>query len=415
MSTAPDTNRLHDLDGVRAFALLLGVAFHAGLSFLPFFIGWAVMDVSTSPVVGALLLTAHAFRMPLFFLIAGYFSRMSFHRRGPAAFVGSRVLRLGVPFIAGWFLLRPLLVSGWIMGAQSMRGEVDVLAGLRLGFAELGKLPEGLFVGTHLWFLYYLLLISATAIILRTIVVSLLPSVGYKLTTLADAGIRRAANSRLPWLLVIPTTALCLHAMDGWGIATPDRSLRPIFSVSTFYALFFLSGWLLHRHDELRHTFTRVTPARVGTVLIAGCVTVLLSAFESQPDHPHIDVLRAVFCISYATLTWSMIGLTMGIFRQCCRQANRLVRYLADAAYWIYLVHLPIVVWLQVALAEWPLHWSVKLTVIFAVTTLASILVYDLAIRPTCVGQVLNGRRRPSAIRSMVARRREAAVARATT
>jgi len=31
----PNENRLHALDAVRGFALLLGVAFHAALSFMP--------------------------------------------------------------------------------------------------------------------------------------------------------------------------------------------------------------------------------------------------------------------------------------------------------------------------------------------------------------------------------------------
>ena len=42
MNTSPST-RLHYLDATRAFALLLGIVFHASLSFMPVFIGWAVM------------------------------------------------------------------------------------------------------------------------------------------------------------------------------------------------------------------------------------------------------------------------------------------------------------------------------------------------------------------------------------
>jgi hypothetical protein len=60
----------------------------------------------------------------------------------------------------------------------------------------------------------------------------------------------------------------------------------------------------------------------------------------------------------------------------------------------MYLIHLPIVVWLQVAVAEQPWHWSLKLTIVSAAAIAISLLTYDLFVRSTCIGQVLNGRRR---------------------
>ena len=75
--TVPATTgpRLDYLDATRAFALLLGVVFHAVFSFSPYFMGWAVQDISTSPRVTDFFLVSHSFRMELFFLLAGFFSR----------------------------------------------------------------------------------------------------------------------------------------------------------------------------------------------------------------------------------------------------------------------------------------------------------------------------------------------------
>src|SRR6478736_1931763 len=159
--------RLDYLDAARAFALLLGVVFHAGLSFTPYFTGWAVQDISTSPLVADFFLVSHSFRMELFFLLAGFFSCGLLRRQGMGAFLRSRTVRIGVPFFAGWFLLRPLVVSGWIMGAASLRGDYDFWAGIRGGFATLKQLPAGIFTGSHLWFLYYLMLVTALLLGLR--------------------------------------------------------------------------------------------------------------------------------------------------------------------------------------------------------------------------------------------------------
>jgi peptidoglycan/LPS O-acetylase OafA/YrhL len=53
---------------------------------------------------------------------------------------------------------------------------------------------------------------------------------------------------------------------------------------------------------------------------------------------------------------WSLVFLTVGIFQKLCSRPNPVVRYIADSSYWMYLIHLPLVIWLQIAVAEWPLH-----------------------------------------------------------
>jgi len=106
------TNRLNHLDAVRAIALLLGVVFHASLSFMPFFIGWAVMDINTSHTVAVFALISHSFRLEVFFLIAGFFAHMSFHRQSKTSFLASRLLRIAVPFALFWFFLKPLIDAG---------------------------------------------------------------------------------------------------------------------------------------------------------------------------------------------------------------------------------------------------------------------------------------------------------------
>ena len=108
-------DRLHALDAVRAFALLLGVVFHAGFSFIPGMIPgiWAIADTSPSATIGVLLFASHIFRMSLFFFVAGFFARMLFHRRGARGFWADRAKRILVPLSpAGWCSFRRSPASG---------------------------------------------------------------------------------------------------------------------------------------------------------------------------------------------------------------------------------------------------------------------------------------------------------------
>ena len=51
--------------------------------------------------------TIHIFRMTTFFLIAGFFARMSLHRRGDANFIKDRLQSIAVPLVVGWPILFP--------------------------------------------------------------------------------------------------------------------------------------------------------------------------------------------------------------------------------------------------------------------------------------------------------------------
>jgi glucan biosynthesis protein C len=394
MTSQIQTNqRLYYLDGVRAFALILGVIFHASLSFMPMFIGWAVMDISTSEVVSVFVLISHSFRMELFFLIAGYFSHLKFHQQSLSAFLQSRFVRILIPFVLGWFLLRPLLVSGWILGGESMRGEANIINGLIAGFDSLSELPKGVLIGTHLWFLYYLLFISISFILLRVVIGQHQPTYQW-LKVVLDRGVSWVSNARTGILWVSVPTSLCLWFMNSWGMETPDKSLIPNIPVTLIYAGFFFFGWLLHRHDNLIGFFSKITPSKLIFFLVSTLSCVILAGFEMKVGHVNYQYIKAGFLFCYAVMMWTLIALSIGFANKLIKGSNKVVRYLADASYWLYLIHLPIVIWLQIAFAELPLHWSLKLVMVSGMTILLSILLYDIFVRSTLIGAVLNGSRK---------------------
>ena len=385
-------SRLDYLDATRAFALLLGIVFHACLSFMPIFMGWAVQDVSTSPLVAMFMTVSHSFRMETFFLLAGFFSHLTFHRKGAGEFVRSRVLRIAVPFVVGWFILHPLVVSGWIMGSASLRGDVNVWAGLLGGFQSLSTLPAGIFAASHLWFLYYLAMITALVLAVR----GLLTTTGSrqaKMVRRADAAVAWLANSPVSLLILAVPTAATLWFMRFWGMDTPDQGLQPNIPVLVIYGGFFVLGWMLSRQRELISQFARLTAQRWILAGLGIAAILLLGDIERDPGHPHYVAAHVAYAVSYALTMWSLVFLTIGVFRKLCQRPNAFVRYVADSSYWMYLIHLPVVVWLQVAVAELPLHWSLKLAFISTITIALSLFTYDLFVRSTFIGGVLNGRR----------------------
>lgn len=367
--TMTTTTRLHYLDAVLAYALLLGIVYHASLSFLPIFIGWAVMDISTSDWVSVFVFISHAFRLEVFFLIAGFFSCMTLQKVGITRFLTSRFTRIVLPFLLGWILLRPLLVSGWIMGAESMQGDANIIAALVTSFSDFKGLSMSLFVGTHLWFLYYLTLATLLTLLIYLLHIKL-SQFTPKLAGRIHFILVHLLSSKRLYLLVIPLTACCLWYMQHWGVDTPDKSLTPQWPVLCLYSGFFLFGWVLLNYQHALADFTKLSAFKVGAWLCSCIAAVMLSRYQMQYMHEYYLQIKVAFVISYAVMMWTSCMLFIGLFKEFANKPSTITQKLANHSYWLYLVHLPIVVWLQVAVAE--LNWPILLKLcVICVTTLA--------------------------------------------
>ena len=118
-----------------------------------------------------------------------------------------------------------------------------------------------------------------------------------------------------------------------------------------------------------------------------------MGGMEREPSHPWFNLARVTCLGCYSVMLWSLVWLVLGVFQKLCVGSSAVVRYLADASYWLYLIHLPIVIWLQVAVADAPYHWSLKLPFVTAVSLGVGWLTYDAFVRSTWLGWLLNGKR----------------------
>ena len=283
------------------------------------------------------------------------------------------------------------------MGAQSMQGDVNILAGLAGGFLSLIDLSQGLFTGSHLWFLYYLTLVTGVVLGLRCLF-SFVPGGLEGLARKIDPIVAWISRSQLNILALAIPTAACLMLMNNWGVDTPDQTLEPHYPALLLYGSFFFLGWMFHRKSGLIENFAKLSPTRFIIAALAIGITIYLSKYQNDIGHPNRESIHAVFSLCYAIMMWSLVALSIGLFKRFLDKPNRVVRYIADASYWLYLIHLPIVVYLQIAFAELNWHWALKLATISTLTIAISLALYDLFVRNTEIGQTLNGRKKPRVI-----------------
>lgn len=392
---ANSTERLHALDATRAFVLLLGIAFHATMSFLPSPVGkdiWIVEDNHRSLALALVFFTSHMFRMMTFFMIAGFFGHMSFHKKGAGAFIRDRLKRIGIPLVASWPIIFALIVAVTIWGAMVM--------------AHGGKLPKApaypgfpAFPLTHLWFLYVLLMLYAATLILRGAIALIDRS--ERLRSAVDAVMRGLIANPFGFVLLAAPTALVLTLQPSWlawfGIPTPDSSLVPNAPAATAFATAFAFGWLLHRQTELLEVWRRRW--FLNLALAIGFTALALSFTGPAPvlTPASHDWQTAAYAASYMFATWTWTFAIIGLALRFLSNESAARRYIANSSYWLYLVHLPLIMALQIAVSQLAWPWEAKFLFILGVGLSLMFASYQLFVRYSFIGAILNGRReRPS-------------------
>lgn len=385
------SERLHGLDAVRGFALLLGLALHGSMSWLPgaqYF--WIASD-TPSTALGVGFHVIHLFRMTLFFLLAGFFARFALERLGTKAFARDRFRRIVMPLLTFWPIVMGGIVLALVWGAMLANG---------------GEMPKDTPPGpsfmpddfplTHLWFLYVLTLFYVAALVLRDVTTRLDRNGTF--VALLDRAARIGFGPLAPLLLGAPV-AVALSFQAGWipwfGIPTPDHSLYPNVAALTGYGAAFGAGWWLQRRRELLDGLQRRWPLSLAFALactVAGLATLGLQPNFTPSTGSPGDVLHAM-CFGVASWGWSLA--LLGLALRFLSNHSPARRYLADASYWMYLMHVPLVIGLQVAFSQidWP--WFVEYPLLLAALLAVLLSSYELVVRHTWIGATLNGRKIP--------------------
>jgi ABC-type multidrug transport system ATPase subunit/peptidoglycan/LPS O-acetylase OafA/YrhL len=389
--------RAHALDAVRGFALLLGVAFHAALSFMPGMPPglWAMNDSSPSALLSDGAFVTHIFRMSLFFFIAGYFGRLLHQKRGTGGFWANRGMRIGLPLVIGWVVIWPMLALIWKTGLMKLFPGAPLPA---------PPLPDvtGWFPLTHLWFLYQLLLTYAAVLLVRAVIVKL--DGAQKLRGLADKVVVLALRSNLATFTLGIPLAVALMGLPMWfywqGIPTPDQSLIPLVPASVGYGTAFVFGWLVHRSGGALEAITKRWAVNLFFAVLA--TAWMLHIVHTEPmAQPGFTKNAFAYVFGVAAWGWAL-GLT-GAALRFLSNYSAVRRYIADASYWVYLAHLPVVAALQVWVGKWPLHWGVKYPLVLVLSFALLFVSYHLLVRSTPIGQLLNGRRVRRGVKSSTA------------
>ena len=382
--------RYYGLDFIRASMLLLGVVVHVAASFIegPAGAEWPYHDPDPTLWAGIIVLVIHIFRMPAFFVMAGFFAALIQDRAGLIAFARNRFLRIALPFVVGWVLLFPIVNISFLIGimrafgsdadAQTVKAAIAVAT-----LSNPWTNPQLI----HLWFLYYLLMLYAIVLI----IVPISRFAPTSVRTLVAQCIQAFMHGRLRLLLVpilAAVTWLTMLPMKMPSIDTPS-TFMPSWHVLVCYGFFFAVGWAMF----LQRGMIDSLKAWAGTRMICGLIALIVSlalaaswfgSLFSGNDiaSPEMQSLLLWSQAAIAITVWLLIFGGVGLAERMMRRPRSIVRYMCDSSYWIYLVHLPICVLVVVALRDWNASGMSKLSAAVGISIGISLISYE-AVRGT--------------------------------
>lgn len=365
----PKTQRIHSLDALRAMMMLLGIIIHGAETYSNSTdLIWPRDPHSTHRFFTYLSSIIHIFRMPLFFLISGFFASMLYYQRSPSVMITQRLKRVILPFLIFLLLLHPIIHHSYAFMIESFDSK---------GFQNTAFkwIPN---ISYHLWFLYYLILITAITAVLAT-ALRAFPKVGVAI----HKGFERGMQQQIVFTLFLSIILffLLVWMWDFW--APTPISLLPDVKVLSFYLVFYLFGWVLFKSNDKLYLFKKYDKI---FLTIAFAVYTLKFVYIKYFNEVLYGALNTI-------IGWFFIFGFIGIFLRYLDSESKFRRYLSDSSYWVYLIHLPFTLIVPALIVDWIPIAGVKFSIVILVTTVISFASYHYLVRDTFIGQFLNGRK----------------------
>lgn len=380
--------RIHGIDSLRAIAMLLGIVLHASIAYKAKpHRNWIFDEQYHSWVYSYIYFFIHSFRMPLFFLVAGFFCRLLLRKIGERAFIVHRWKRVGIPFIAGVLIIVPLSLLPYKMyyliykqGMDQQMAWKESIAGM-LRFSGLA----------HLWFLYDLLLFYVVILLVMRL---------NKLTIVKSAS--KVIMQRWETASLNRSWFPALLAVLLWITMWPDPELFPItdtyviprrFTNLFFYGVLFFTGWLFHkRTDVFGILTTHYAWMLAGGV---GCSILVFQAEFREWTAPGTWEWLALKLLAAVQVVLLVLG-SIGFFLRFFTSDSKFWQYVSDASYWVYLIHLGIITGLQFLFLNSAVPGWARFPLILLITIPITFLTYHWFVRYSFIGKLLHGsRQRP--------------------
>ena len=307
--------RFHNLDFLRAFAMTMGLVIHAPLLFwAPDFAKVFGIDniVPAEEWVNIMGRFISSWRMPLFFLLSGFFAVLVLERKGTLHFLRDRFIRVGLTCLV---------------------------------FSSLYDISDGKFDYTtlHLWFLYELMIL--------VLVFSLL----YKFKIIKDfLCIKVPPKLFFILALWLIFTVPLAYILNHWWHPLSLKASTSYFDLKIgnllYYFSYFLVGVILYSNQNI---FMKLKNTKTIVILVnLSLFAFFLRLYSDHLTIGQVDNLRNVAQMEFDPIlvffNACMIGMNsilfcflfIGLASKFVQSDSSIIRWFVELSYPIYIIHI---------------------------------------------------------------------------
>lgn len=345
--------------------MLLGIFFHSVLSYAnhspPF---WVVQNEPKYVLFDFIAFILHSFRMEVFFVISGFFAYQLFKKRGILAFIKNRIQRILLPFLVFWMMTLVLLT----FIPKRIHSDFQ--------FTEIPIF--------HLWFLYYLLIFYAIFILIMFII-NRLPN-RLRFVTFPPLSVL----SQIIILSLLTYFPLC--CMNSTSVDT-SLGFYPDLKLLLYYSIYFMVGVLFYQKPAFFESLAKNRWIYIGMAFI---LLLWVFPFYLKMGYTVSSIVKFTagflsFRFIYAILSWTLVFALIAFVFKYYQQPNKIVRYLSDSSYWMYLMHLPLIFYFQSILEKHSIPPILKPFLTFGLTFALLLFSYHFLVRHSMIGAFLTG------------------------
>jgi surface polysaccharide O-acyltransferase-like enzyme len=306
--------------------------------------------------------------MGALFLLSGYFTPVSFDRKGPSSFLKDRLLRLGIPLVIFYFVLNPVSsIGGWYMPPE--------LTGITTPLTRQAY-PYLIGMGV-MWFVAILLIFDFGYAAWRLLTRNQRPK---PVSTSSQPSYVRIGI----FILVLAMVSYLVRVIIPLGKSVADF---PTLAYLPQYLSFFILGTLAHRHNWFRALPGSTGWAGFTVAVVAG--TVLFPLAFDGPFSGEGHWQSAVYALWDSIFAVGICLAAIVFFRRFLDRQGRFGRFLSQHSYTVYFVHIPIVVFLGVAFRGIDLEPLLKFFVVAVIAVPACFAAAYLVRRIPLVSRIL--------------------------
>jgi glucan biosynthesis protein C len=338
------TSRLFFIDHLRAGLVILVVLHHVALVYgagAPFYYSEPPFtDPLAYIVMLVFVLFNQAWFMGALFLIAGYFTPRSFERKGSGSFLKGRLVRLGIPLIIWIFVISPISSIGYWQMPAELTGIMDPLTWQAYPFL-LG-------MGVA-WFIALLLIFNFGYAAWRWLTKNRTAS------SLSDPAPPSYLGIGI-FVLALALASYLFRIIIPMGKEVLDF---PTLSYLPQYLSLFVVGTVAYRRNWFLTLPSSMGVVGFVTALVAGVLLFplalsgnlfSLALTESAGFVGNGTWESAVYALWDSIFAVGMILAAITFFRRFFSAERSLGTFLSQQSYAVYIIHIPIVVFIGIAL-----------------------------------------------------------------